>query len=394
MRFILQDIMSRQIIERDLEVVEPKVVRMLSGPCMIECTLPYQGPGRQTTPRNWGHFIHVEEDFPTEPFRRIIATGIVDPSSTVDENGNMKVQAKGFSNYANGIPWLQNWNPITVDPFHAVQKIWDHLQSFPNGNMNINVIPADSGTFMLPGWSFNGIELNIEFFAIFQRMADMRDCGEFIDSLARDIPFDYVERSVWNEDYTDIDLTLELGYPRLGADRVGMVCRQGENVVQMKAKPEVEIQWASDVIVKGWMPGKMYSSQFSNPAADRLRRVVKEGDVSLNSKERSAVWAKRKLTRRQVPHYWEQIVIDSGHPSAPWGQWDVGDDILIEGYMPWSGEDDKVSAKHKIMAYQWDGTGLCVLSLKHGGAFNYDPIEYQPEPSPNWLDGVFGGILG
>lgn len=397
MRFILQEIMSRQIVDRDVEFVEPKVSRMLSGPCQIEGKIPYRGPGSyQITPKNWGHFIHVEEEFPTPTgkVRKIIATGIVDPSSEVDESGNMNLKAKGFSNYPSGIPWLQNWNPITVDPFHAFQKVWDHLQSFPNGNMNVSIYPADSGTFMLPGWSFNGIELNLEFFAVFQRMSDMRDCGEYLNNLARDIPFDFVEHSTWNSTHTDIDLSIELGYPRLGTDQQAMVFRQGENALQMKAKPEVEIEYASDVIVKGWMPGKVYSSQFSNPAADRLRRVVKESDMNVNSKERAAVWAKRKLTRRQVPKYWEQVVVDEWHDSAPFGQWDVGDEMLVEGNMPWAGETERVSAKHKIVGWQRDGTGKATVMLKHSGAFNYDPIEYAGSGGGGWLPDIIGGILG
>lgn len=394
MRFILQEIISRKIVDRDLEVVGPKVTRNLSGPCEIECTVPYQGPNRgQPIIKPYKHFIHVEEEFPTPTGRenRIIATGIVQPSE-MEDNGDLKIKATGFSAYGKGIPWLQDWNPITVDPFHAFQKVWTHLQSFPQGNMNIQIYPADSGTFMLPGWSFNGIELDVQFFAIFQRAADMRDCDDFLNNLARDIPFDFIEESKWNANHTDVDLKIKLGYPRLGANQEAMVFRQAENAIQMKPKTETEIQWASDIIVKGWFPGKMYSSQFSNPATDRLRRVVKEGDMNINSKERAAVWAKRKLTRRQVPDHWEGLVADAGHPNAPFGQWDVGDDIAVEGFIPWAANNGRVKLAHKVMAYQWDGSGKVQLALKAAGAFNYDPIEYQ-SGNGGFLGGLLGGLL-
>lgn len=380
MRVIVEHATTREIVSRDLDINKIQVVANLSGPCQIDIEVPWKGydqPWIKFLP--FGHLIHVEHEVMGQ--REIVATGIMQPSEVDPQTGNIRVVADGFSNYPKDIPWLQNWNPVVVDPFEIFHKVWDHLQSYPTGNLNVQVYPSSSGTYMLPGFSFDGSEFVLDFFAFFLRSADMRDCADTINNLARDIPFDYLEESTWNSNRTQIDKKIHLGYPKLGVERTGMVFRFGENVISGKPRPTTDVEWASDIIVKGWFPGKVYSSDFKNDDSNRLRRVIKQDDISINSKERAMVWAKRKLTRRQVPDYWEEIQIDPFHPNAPFGQWRLGDEILVQGHMPWVG---KVSAKHRIIGWGWDGVGPMTLKLKHEGAFNYDPINYEGS----------GGIFG
>src|SRR5690606_19603919 len=83
----------------------------------------------------------------------------------------------------------------------------------------------------------------------------------------------------------------------------------------------------------------------------------------------------RKLTRRQTPAYWESIIVDMGHPNAPFGSFDVGDRIWVRGEMPFHGD---VNQLHKIIAITADEqTGTCMITMKAEGAFNYDPIYFQ-----------------
>lgn len=373
MRLIVEEANTRTILTRDLYCTEPMFVANLSGPCGIEATVPWKGSGQPFIKfKPWGQIVHVEETINGVP--RILGSGIVQPSEVDPDTGNLKLVCEGFSNYPKEIPWLQNWNPVVIDPFEIWTKAWQHVQSYPTGNLDVTITPASSGTYMLPGFGFDGTELVIDFFAFFLRSADMRDIADVLNGLARDIPFDYLEKSVWNTARTQINKSIELGYPRRGVARTGMVFRFGDNVISGKPRPEAEIEYASEIIVKGWFPGKMYSSDFKNDDSDRFRRVVKEEDAQINSRERAQTWAKRKLTRRQVPDYWEEITVNAFHPSAPFGQWELGDEIKVEGYMPWVGP---VSAPHRIMGYTWDGSGGSTLKLKHEGAFNYDPIEYE-----------------
>ena len=373
MRFIVEEAVTRKILSRDLQVKGPMVVPQLSGAAIIEFTLAWGEPtAKGINFKAFGQFIHVEETVLGE--RRIIASGIVQ-EAVIEDGNDLKVRAEGFSTYPKGIPWLDNYNPVVVDPFAIVHRIWNHVQGFPNGNIGVTVTPAESGTYLLPGFGFDGTELVIEFFAIFIRAVDYRDCGDEMVKLARDIPFDYLEHSAWNANRTAINRELQLSYPRRGVRRTELAFRLGDNVLSATPATESEIQWTSDVIVRGWWPGKVYSSQFTNNDPTRFRRVIKEEDAKINSRERAAVRAKRQLTMRQVPKYWTTIVVDRYHPNAPFGTWELGDEIFIEGVMPWVGE---VRAWHRILSYSLAENGATVeITLKHEGAFNYDPLEFE-----------------
>lgn len=375
MRFIVEQARTGLIQSRDLIVQEPKVVTMLSGPSNVTFKVKYGEPsGAGIDWKAYGQLVHVEETSQVTGQREIIASAITQPGEIDPETGDITVTAKGFSCYPDKIPWLDNWNPIAVDPFEVVHRIWNHVQSYAHGDLNVTVTPAESNTLLLPGFYFDGTEFVIDFFAYFVRAADYRDCMEEINNLARDIPFDYVEKSAWNEDRTAINKTLELAYPRRGIVQGGISFKIGENVLQATPSQETEIDWCSDVIVRGWFPGKVYSSSFSNADPHRFRRVIKEEDAMINSRERSEIWAKRKLQRRLVPKHWSSMIIDMYHPSAPWGSYEVGDDIFISGIQSFTG---KIAEWHRIISMSPDPqTGRVELTMKHVDAFNYDMIEF------------------
>lgn len=374
MRYIVEEANTGVIVSRDLQVREPKLICKLTGAAELEFGIAFMDPSADGINfKAYSHLIHVEKD--VNGVRKILASCIVQPTEIDPQSGQLKIRALGFSSYAKDIPWLQNYNPIAIDPFAIVQRIWNHIQSYPNANLGVTVTPADSGTLMLPGFGFDGVELVIDFFAIFVRAIDFRDCGDEINKLARDIPFDYLEVSEWNAGRTAVNKRLELSYTHRGVQKTALSFRFKENVLSGSPVPESEIEWVSDVIVRGWFPGRVYSSQLSNADPKRYRRVIKEEDAKINSKERSAVWALRKLTRRQVPHYWGSITIDMYHPNAPFGSWELGDSIFVEGFMPWVG---MVKEWHRIISYSIDeAKGRCELQLKHEGAFNYDPLEFE-----------------
>lgn len=380
-RFAVEDVHGN-FLTRDLIVMEPLVVRTLSGPCNIQFKVHYSEPTVQMPDgsgpiqfKPWGHWIHALK-VGLDGEEKVFASGLVKPSEIDPQSGVLSLEAEGFSNYAKGLPWLVNWNPIAVDPFEIVEAIWDHIQSYDNGNLGVTVYPTSSGTQMLPGFTFNNEELVQNFFAIFIRESDRNDCGDYINKLARDIPFDYFEESAWNESKTGIDKAIRLAYPYGGVDQVELVFRANENILATKQKVEAEIQWASGISMKGWFPEKEYYYEFANADENRYRRIIDESDVRIDSNERAAAWAHRKLTRRQVPHYYESITIDPYHPNAPFGSFDVGDYITVNGPMPWVG--DNITQKHKVMGIGWDEANNKVeLSLMAEGAFNYDPIVYE-----------------
>ena len=371
-RFIVEDVHG-DILTRDLVVQNPQVMRVLSGPCNIEIDVDFRDTANAGIYfKPWMQWIHVEKQILGE--RVIWASGIVQPSETDKKTGVTHLVAQGFSGYPKKMPMLFNWNPLANDVFEVPIKIWDSLQSFPNGNLGVTLYPTISGIEMLPGYAFDGNILNLDFFSQFVRASDKQDSGDVIDKLARDIPFDYVEQSGWNDDRSAIWKKIYLGYPKAGVDQNWLVFIINENVMEAVPHIETQIDWASDVVIDGWFPGSEYSAQLTNLDPNRYRRTISQDDARINSNERAAAWAKRKLTRRQTPAYWDSIIVDMGHPNAPFGFYDVGDRIMVRGLMPWVGY---VNQQHKILAIAVDEEkGSCELTLKAEGAFNYDPIYY------------------
>lgn len=390
-RFVIEEARTNRIVTYDLPVANAKLMRKLSGSSVIQFDVDYRDT-RVIDPETnapivfkpWGHWCHVEYNFMSE--RKIWASGLLKPSEVDEKTGILHAEFEGFSAYPSGVPWLQNWNPIAVDPFTVVDKIWNHLQSYPNGNLGVTpyslgedgvskVVPPVSNTEMLPGFSFDGQTLVVDFFALFVRAVDFTDCGEYINKLARDIPFDYFEESEWNSNRTAVEKFLRLAYQDGGVLQDNLAFRLNENIFQSKSRIESEIEWASDIIVRGWYPGKVYSSTLTNADSKRYRRTVLEEDANVNSDERAQIWGARQLTRRQWPNYWESVIVNMYHPNAPFGTYDVGDTIRIQGEMPWIGYVDQL---HKIIGMSVDITSnTCELTLRAEGAFNYDPLYFQ-----------------
>lgn len=375
MKIIVEEAVTGTILSRDLVTVQPpEVIRTLSGPSSIKFQVSPDEPSMEGIVfKAYGQMIHAEITR-VDGTRWIFASGIVQPITIDAESGLVTVEAKGFSSYPDKIPWLQNWNPIAIDPFQVVHKIWDHVQSFPQGNLGVTVYPASSNTLLLPGFYFDGSEFVLDFFAYFVRSEDYRDCLEEINSLCKDVPIDYFEESAWNANRTAINKSLRLAYPRGGTKLTGIMFRQRENVMAMSPAEELDTDYVSDIIVRSWFPGKMVVSTLQNADPKRYRKVIKDEDALINNRERAAAWMHRKLARRQIPHSWSALTVDMYHPNAPFGTYDVGDDILVSGEMPMEGRQ---SQWHRIMSMQPDEIkGIVSMTIKHVDAFNYDPIYY------------------
>lgn len=389
--FMVEDIHGN-ILARDVVAQEAKITRNLSGPSAIEFNIHPKNPSIQAPEggpiqlKPYGHWVHaLKTNLAGEEI--IWASGLFQPSDIDPTTGVMGLRAEGFSNYAHGIPWLENWNPIAVDPFEIFTRIWNHIQEYgddpgeSNGNLGVTIrnrvddsMPALSGTQMLPGFSFNNEEFVQDFFAIFIRAVDRNDCGDYLTALARDIPFDFWEETTWAGGSAPVVKKIQLAYPQGGVDQEDLVFRQGENVSAATPKQESEVNWFSDITINGYFPGKIYSAPISNADPDRYRRVMDEVDLHIDSNERAAAWGHRLLTRRQYPNQFESIVINPYHSHAPFGSYDVGDIVRVQAPSQWTGD---INQKHKILGMTWDeSSGQVQLNLMAEGAFNYDPIEY------------------
>lgn len=400
MRFTVIEANTDNVLSRDLVVKDYTVTKNLSAPTQLSVSVDSGEKYASAAGidfKKYGQWVIPELE--TDQFGKIcIGAPIVSDKKVDPKTGQLNLDGTGFMGYPKDIPWLENYNPIAVDPAEVFQRVWAYIQSFPNANLNVEVLPASTGTQMLPGLGFDGNILSFDFFALFIRAGDFVDSGDFLTSLARDLPLDLFEEVSWNSDRTYLNRVLRLAYPLGGIERQELAFRFGENMIDGEPAEETDIEPVSDVIIRSWLPGKVYSSTLSNADMTRFRRVVMEEDANISSTERAAAWAKRKLTRRNVPKHFSKITIDPNHPNAPFGSFDVGDSIRIQAKdFPWYGDIDEW---HRIISITFKNDEPTIeLGLKCEGAFNYDPIEYDPhstdpEPDTNLLtNGYFSKSL-
>lgn len=378
-RFTILEVNTNKILTRDLVVREPQTSRNLSAPsnCSFKLAAGEQYASSAGIDwKQWGQWIvpETEIDGVRWPWGALLTNKCaIDPAS-----GDLQIEGLGFLGYPKGIPWLENFNPIAVDPGEVYQRIWAHLQNYVNANLGVEVFPALTGTQMLPGYAFDGSILNFDFFAMFIRAVDFVDCGDQLSSLARDLPLDVFERVSWNAGRTEISKKVEIAYPIGGLHQDFLTFRWGENVISAEPADDAEIEPVSDIIIRSWAPGRVMTSLLSNADMTRARRTILEEDAHIDSTERAAAWAKRKLQRRNIPKSFSKIVIDPNHPHAPFGKFDVGDTIRIQApNFPWLGSVDEW---HRIISISYqDGAPTMELGVKVEGAFNYDPIDYNPD---------------
>lgn len=387
------------ILARDVVCKDVTPMKKLSGPSYLTLIVPFQESTLSAIGiewKRWSQWIICEIEI--DGVREIFSAGIITSRKIDPNSGDMNIEAQGYTYYPQGIPWLQDYQDIAASPATVVQKIWSHLQSYGNAGLNV-VVNADASLEtlqMLPGYSFIDSHLNMNFFAIFVRAIDLQDSGKYLDALARDIPFDFYERPKWNDEHTHVINNLDLvhTYPDpndpnkiIGLNiQSHLAFRLGENIISAELADDIDNKFATDVIIRSWSPGKVISAELNTNDADglsipddpaALRRTVMEEDINIESNERAAAWAKRKLTRRYIPNYFSKITIDPNHPNAPYGRFDVGDQIFVQAIYPWIGD---IQQWHRITSIKYmEDKGLMELTLMVSGAFNYDPINYQPQ---------------
>lgn len=381
MRFSVVEVNTNEILSRDLVPKEHSVTVNLSAPTQLSMSVDQSqrfGSAGGINFKNWGQYIIPELE--TDQFGKVCFGGPIVSDNRVDPaTGDLILDGLGFMGYPKGIPWLENFNPIAVDPAEVFQRVWAHIQSYVNAQLGVEVLPASTGTQMLPGFAFDGSILSFDFFALFVRASDLIDSGDFLTSLARDLPLDLFEEVKWNEDRTELSKVLRLAYPLGGVKQEYLSFRLGENVVNAEKAEEFEIEPVSDIIIRSWIPGRVSSAQLTNADMTRLRRVAMEEDANISNNERAAAWARRKLTRRNVPKHFKKIVVKLDHHNAPFGSYWVGDSIFVEAKdYPWHGD---ISGWHRIVSITMkNDEPNAELTLKAEGAFNYDPIIYNPTP--------------
>lgn len=335
-RYIAQNLVTSEFFDWDLPLRQVEIEDVLSGPVRLSASVEPVEPrlivdGRPLLQR-WGTAIWAEAGGKIRGGGILTGGGFNGPS--------WSLECSGYSAYPQGMPFVDEFKGVDVDPLDLYRLLWAHLQAQPNGNLGLVVDPTISpvriGTAEeLPQFQTGlGEVVRFEEGPIIYAPWVTTDIGSEMDKLATDTPFDYHEVHDWDGEV--IAHRMEVGYPSLGRRREDLRFVLGENVtVTPNIEQEIE-DYVNGVQVLGAGQGReMIRATTLNPDADgRLRRIATISDKSLRSPQEAGTRAAQELARRRpVPVISELTVID--HEHAPLESWRAGDEIPIDGRADW-----------------------------------------------------------
>lgn len=372
-RVMAQTILSGTWVHRELPLGQLKLTSRLSGPQLI--TGVVEPENRELSELMvalppWGTWLHVEEG------GDIRGSGIFLPPA-VDEDGTMTITATGVSGYAARIPYVGDFRGVQVDPASIVRLLWDHIQSFPRGNLGVSVIgatpvlvgdapappaasttagvvqvdPNPPGPYYIHGYEFPPI-------------------GRIIDQLGQDTPFDYVEEQAWadpsKKDY--VTHTIRLGYPAIGR-RLDLNVTQGENLFEHGPFEEPDDAYADSAYVKGSGEGLDSILGYGGvPIPDRLRMPTVVTDKTIMTKPLADSRAATEVAYRLAAvEELGQIAVNVRHPNSPWGSFACGDEWLPRVRLPYYGS---FAQWHRITQIEYDPQlGVAAVTMTRQSSF-------------------------
>lgn len=378
-RVIAQDIFTKQFLHWDLPITDLQIKYTISGPQVISGKFETEiqhirdiglEPERVR--------IHVEED------GEIRASGILMPFSDDNKGKIRTIEAEGNSTYPH---WIVYQGPayqgIQVDPADMIRKLWNHVQSYTDSNLGVQVssttTPVRIGTEPQNVEFETGAGEQVSFVAgpYALNFWTVTNCGDEIRKLCQETPIEYLERSSWNAGKTDVLHYIDLGYPRVGRRRTDLSFREGENMYDLiPTYAENKDNRASVVIVVGAGDGedaiREMTSGYSDPRRLRKTRVIQNEDIT--SRARALTLSQFEFRRTNLSRYEiKSISIDTSHDNAPWGSFQCGDDILVEGTVPYIG---KIADLHRIVSYTYNPRNkVAVLDLLPSESFDYGALK-------------------
>lgn len=374
-RVIAQRILTREIVDWDLPVSDDfEFGRTLTGPSIMKGSFKPEIISVQELGLDpYAYFFHVEID------NQIRGTGILLPPEFDDSTLNF--ECEGFSAAPHYSMYESEFSGIDLDPLNVVREIWNHVQSRAESQYGV-VVSSDTSTVKLGDPATTETDdttdpptvREIEAKPYTINWWDNKNCGAEIDSLASETPFDYLEMAKWNTTKTNVDLSIKLGFPRVGIQRTELlfVDGEGENILGMVPVQEDPDHYASAVFVIGAGEGRAAIRGYAGERlANRVRRTFTVTDKSITTVARANAKAREQLLIRKNMNFdISEITIKAHHDNAPLGSYDAGDDILVRVYVPWL--LNETSAWYRILAWSYQPSrDLVRLTLARSDSFTY-----------------------
>ncbi|MFJ4473224.1 hypothetical protein ACIP2X_37820 [Streptomyces sp. NPDC089424] len=211
-----------------------------------------------------------------------------------------------------------------ADRCQVIRNIWEYAQSIPDGNLGVTV---DSTT------STSKVGTPEEVWH--SNWWDLKSLGSQVDDLVSEQATpEYTCVTTWNAAKTDVVKRIKLGWPRLGARRRDIEFSSGVNIIEEPEKARAGDDYAQVVIGTGAGDGSAKLKQVSAVRNGRLRleHVADYPEVSGNDVLKQRVEWERAF--RQSLGRVDQVTLRDT-PAAPFGSWQVGDDVYTRIHNAW-----------------------------------------------------------
>lgn len=360
-RYIAQRAITGEFLDMDLPISRDEINWTLSGAGSLRGSVApdvgsLRAPDGSLLLEEWGTLIYAEAD------GEIRWGGILISSSF--DNEAWQIEAAGFATYPHGIAYTGHYTQPRVDPADVIRHLWQHVQSFPNAKLGVEVngtkTPARIGT-LASGSGDTAVKAEPYIMAYWEA----KDVGQEIEALTKDAKIDFTETHFWDGDI--VRHRIDLHYPRAGRRRTDLTFIQGDNITEVVTPTLDGDDYANEVIGLGAGEGHLVLRRTIAVQDGRLRRsaVYTAKDITLAPRLDDRI--REDLARRRNLLEINSITV-ANHPNAVIGSWALGDDILVQATLPWLGE---VSLWCRITSWSLTSEDRAVLTLARSDSFQY-----------------------
>lgn len=376
-RCYAQRVLTDEWLHRDLPLADIKITPVLSGPYRISATIDpvyadLVADDGELLLSPWKTWVWVEAS------DLLRGGGLVTDTTQVGQT--LSVEITGITGYLTSQPIVNNqrWGGKTegqtgngVDPLDVYRALWDWLQSQASGDLGVTV-DSTTSPYRLGEWhnaraldtdgslgddpkAVNSTPIPIDkvwdpkkdkppipasgkstYWQYQLNWWDNLEVGRTVDELARQVPFDYREQYSWATPAKEAVVRhVQLGYPRVGKRQTNLRFAEGENVTELVAVHRSGDDFTNAVTVYGAGEGSKKKRGYTSIQDGRVRRAKTLERPDITSVASLKALAEDELRRYNTLDDVTSFTV-ADHPNARLGTFDVGDDVLVEGYTGWS----------------------------------------------------------
>lgn len=282
---------------------------------------------------------------------------------------SLQVEVASFATYPHGMPYTGAYSSTEARPDSVIVGLWGQLQSEADSDLGVFVTRPEPRTPVRLGSPAQGKDGDDDYveadpYELF--WWDAPDTGSEIDQLLAEGDLSYTEHHRWNADKSDVLHEIRVHYPASGRKRTDLAFRLGENILGDPEADRDGDEFANSIIGIGAGEGKGSLRRSTAIRDGRLRRTAVHVAKDVASASRLSTQMRRELaTHRKLLTVPSITVMD--HPNARISSWQLGDDILVQTYVPHVGD---VSIWHRVLSWALNTDDTATLTLARSDGFS------------------------